>query len=81
MHKRHCACDRSITVLGAPQADQHRFRRTFEGLEPVVDVLNDRGAACVRARGELERESVYVSTLTKNLSLSLPNYRWKCTQD
>ena len=40
------------TVVGAAHADQHRFRHAQSAWGPVVDVVNERGAACARARVE-----------------------------
>ena len=65
MRKHNCACDRGVTVLGAPRADQHRFRRNFEGLGPMGDAMNKACAAWVRARGIPARALLCVSTLTK----------------
>ena len=63
--------DRSITVLGAPRADQHRFRRNFEGLGPMGDAMNKACAAWVRARGIPARALLCTSTLDKNPKFQL----------
>ena len=59
-----CCTNTHTTVLGAPRADQHRFRRAFEWWGAVVDAVNERGVVWVRARVGDDRALIYNSMLT-----------------